>query len=64
MSFIPKEWLVKLGFLDVMKIHGFSPFEFTFVKLLETGLMPGETGQYCLLNTIVSILNQTLPFCP
>ena len=23
-----------------------------------------ETGQHCLPNTIVSILNQVLPFCP
>ena len=26
-------------------------------------LRPGETGQHCLLHTIVSILNQELPFC-
>ena len=25
---------------------------------------PGETGQHCLPNTIFSVLNQALPFCP
>ena len=27
-------------------------------------LRPGETGQHCLPNIIVSVINQALPFCP
>ena len=32
--------------------------------LIDCNIRPGETGQHCLPNTVVSVLNKGLPFCP